>query len=54
MRVFGLGLPELLVILGVVLIIFGPVALPKLGALAGNGFKRLRKGANERLGDFDA
>lgn len=42
MRIFGMGLPELLLILFVVLLIFGPKNLPKLGAMMGRGVKKLR------------
>lgn len=44
MRVFGLGMPELLIILAVVLLIFGPKHLPKLGAALGSTVKSLRQG----------
>lgn len=42
MRIFGMGMPELLLILAVVLIIFGPRNLPKLGGMLGRGVKKLR------------
>lgn len=42
MRIFGMGLPELILILVVVLVIFGPKNLPKLGAMMGRGVKKLR------------
>ena len=44
MRIFGMGLPELLVILAVILLIFGPKNLPKLGSAIGKGVKSLREG----------
>ncbi len=46
MRIFGLGITELLVILVIALFIFGPVALPKLSGMAGNGMRKLRERAN--------
>lgn len=44
MKIFGLGMPELLIILGVALLIFGPKHLPKLGASLGKTIKNLRDG----------
>lgn len=44
MKVLGMGLPELLIILAVVLLIFGPKHLPKLGAALGSTVKNLREG----------
>ena len=35
MKIFGMGLPELILILAVVLVIFGPKNLPKLGGMLG-------------------
>lgn len=42
MKIFGMGLPELILILAVVLIIFGPKNLPKLGGMLGRTVKKLR------------
>ncbi len=53
MKVFGMGLPELLVILVVVLLIWGPKNLPKLGAMVGRGVKRIRRRNDKELEDFD-
>ena len=44
MKIFGMGMPELILILVVVLIIFGPKNLPKLGASLGKTVKSLREG----------
>ena len=44
MKIFGLGMPELLIILAVALLIFGPKHLPKLGAALGKTIKNLRDG----------
>ena len=44
MKIFGLGMPELLIILGVALLIFGPKHLPKLGSALGKTIKNLRNG----------
>ncbi|MDP1808052.1 MAG: twin-arginine translocase TatA/TatE family subunit [Actinomycetota bacterium] len=40
---FGLGIPELLIILVVVLVIFGPKKLPELGKAIGSTLRELRK-----------
>lgn len=42
----GLGVPELIIILIVVLVIFGPKNLPKLGASLGKTVKNIREGMN--------
>lgn len=44
---FGLGTPEILIILVVVLLIFGPKNLPKLGAALGKTVKNVREGMDE-------
>ncbi len=50
MKIFGMGIPELVLILVVVLIIFGPRNLPKLGGMLGRTVKKLRG----RIEDDDA
>ena len=42
MKIFGMGMPELILILVVVLIIFGPKNLPKLGGMLGQEDPRTR------------
>ena len=44
MKILGMGMPELLIILAVILLIFGPKNLPKLGASLGKTVKSLREG----------
>ncbi len=44
MKILGMGVPELLIILVVVLLIFGPKNLPKLGSALGKTVKNLRDG----------
>ena len=44
MKILGMGVPELAIILIVVLLIFGPKNLPKLGAALGKTVKGLREG----------
>ena len=44
MKILGMGMPELLIILAVALLIFGPKHPPKLGAAIGSTVKNLRDG----------
>jgi sec-independent protein translocase protein TatA len=41
---FGLGFPELLVILFIVVLIFGTSRIPELGRGLGEGIRNFRKG----------
>ncbi|MBS5865046.1 MAG: twin-arginine translocase TatA/TatE family subunit [Coriobacteriaceae bacterium] len=43
----GMGVPELLVILIIALVIFGPKNLPKLGSALGKTVKNVREGMDE-------
>lgn len=54
MKIFGLGMPELLIILAVALLIFGPKHLPKLGSTLGKTIKNLRSGIAGDDEDDDA
>jgi len=40
---FGLGAPELIIILVVALVIFGPGRLPEIGGALGKGIRDFRK-----------
>jgi sec-independent protein translocase protein TatA len=44
---FGLGTPELLVILGIIVVLFGAKRLPQLGAGLGKGIKNFKQGLKE-------
>lgn len=44
---FGFGMPELVIILVIILVIFGPAKLPQLGASLGGALRGFRKAANE-------
>ncbi len=43
----SLGGPELLIILGIALVIFGPTQLPKLGRSVGKAIRELRASSSE-------
>jgi len=45
--VFGLGWQELLIILGIALVIFGPGKLPELGKSMGQAISSFREGTNK-------
>ena len=51
MKILGMGMPELLIILAVALLIFGPKNLPKLGASLGKTVKSLREGMSSDTDD---
>ena len=42
------GIPELLVIFGVVVLLFGAKQLPKLGGAVGESIKNFRKGIKDK------
>ncbi len=49
---FGIGMPELLVILVIILIIFGAGKLPEIGGALGKGIKNFKK-ANREPDEID-
>lgn len=51
MKILGMGVPELAIILVVVLLIFGPKNLPKLGSALGKTVKNLRDGMGSDAGE---
>ncbi|MCX5845225.1 MAG: twin-arginine translocase TatA/TatE family subunit [Deltaproteobacteria bacterium] len=44
---FGIGIPELIIILVIVLIIFGAGKLPEIGGAIGKGIKNFKKSVRE-------
>ena len=50
-ELLGLGTPELLLILVIVLLLFGAKKLPELSRSLGSSIKELRKGVNEGMSD---
>lgn len=44
---FGIGMPELLVILVIIFIIFGAGKLPEIGSALGRGIKNFKKATSE-------
>ncbi|OEU51972.1 MAG: preprotein translocase subunit TatA [Desulfobacterales bacterium C00003060] len=51
---FGIGMPELIIILVIILIIFGAGKLPEIGSGIGKGIKNFKKATTERLDEDSA
>ena len=47
MNIFGIGLPEIAVIAGIALVVFGPKRLPELGRTLGKTLKGLQSASTE-------
>lgn len=45
---FGIGMPELMIILVIILIIFGAGKLPEIGGAIGKGIKNFKKSFNDQ------
>jgi sec-independent protein translocase protein TatA len=50
---FGIGIPELVIILIIILIIFGAGKLPEIGAGLGKGIKNFKKATIEEESDSE-
>jgi sec-independent protein translocase protein TatA len=53
MGIFGLGLPEVAVIAGVAVVLFGPSKLPELGKNLGKTVRSLQDAAQEFKEELD-
>jgi sec-independent protein translocase protein TatA len=45
---FGIGIPELVIVLVIILIIFGVGKLPEIGSALGKGIKNFKKSVNDK------
>jgi sec-independent protein translocase protein TatA len=53
-EMFGVGMPELLVILVIILIIFGAGKLPQIGEGLGKGIRNFRKATTKEPEEIEA
>ena len=51
---FNLGVPEVVVILGIALVIFGPKKLPELGRNLGKGLRNFKESLNSAASELKA
>ncbi len=50
---FGIGIPELVIILIIILIIFGTGKLPEIGGALGKGIRNFKKASHETPDEID-
>ncbi|MBW1645814.1 MAG: twin-arginine translocase TatA/TatE family subunit [Deltaproteobacteria bacterium] len=50
---FGIGMPELIIILVIILIIFGTGKLPEIGGALGKGIRNFKKASAEKPDEID-
>jgi sec-independent protein translocase protein TatA len=51
---FGLGMPELIIIMIIIMIIFGAGKLPEIGSGIGKGIKNFKKASQEPPEEIDS
>jgi sec-independent protein translocase protein TatA len=51
---FGIGMPELIIILIIILIIFGAGKLPEIGSGIGKGIKNFKKATRQAQEEIEA
>jgi len=44
---FGIGMPEMIIILAIMLVVVGPGKLPQIGQALGSGIRNFKKGVSE-------
>ena len=44
---FGFGMPEIMIIMAILLVVFGPAKLPQLGSALGGAIRNFKKGTEE-------
>jgi sec-independent protein translocase protein TatA len=52
MNIFGIGLPEMAIILVVALLIFGPKKLPEIGSSLGKAIRSFKQASSEFEAEF--
>jgi sec-independent protein translocase protein TatA len=52
MNIFGIGLPEMALIMGVALLIFGPKKLPEIGRSLGKAIRSFQEASSEFQSEF--
>jgi len=52
MNIFGMGLPEIVLILAVALLVFGPKKLPEIGRSLGKAIRGFQEASNEFQNEF--